>query len=94
MAVKNIMKESEKVLEAKLVEHVKKKGGLAIKLSSMFIKGLPDRLVLLPGGRILFIEVKTTGMQLRPAQGHIAVKLINLGFTFILLDSSEQIKQI
>ena len=48
----------EKTIEAKLVQAVRTKGGLAPKFTSPGLDGVPDRLVLLPGGRIAFIELK------------------------------------
>ena len=52
---------NEKLLEKKLREGVKVKGGIALKLTSISLTGLPDRLVLLPGGRVKFAELKSTG---------------------------------
>ena len=55
------MKTSEKIIERKLVEAVKEKGGLCIKLLSDYFTGLPDRLCLFPGQKAIFVELKTTG---------------------------------
>ena len=57
----------EKTIEAKLVQAVRTKGGLALKFTSPGFDGVPDRLVLLPGGRIAFIELKAPGKTLRPS---------------------------
>ncbi len=51
----------EKTIEAKLVKNVRSMGGLALKFSSPGFDGVPDRLVLLPGGRIAFIELEALG---------------------------------
>lgn len=58
----------EKTIEAKLVQAVRTKGGLALKFTSPGFDGVPDRLVLLPGGKIAFIELKAPGKTLRPLQ--------------------------
>ena len=51
----------EKTTETKLVKAVRAIGGLAPKFVSPGLDGVPDRLVLLPGGRIAFIELKAQG---------------------------------
>ena len=53
--------ESEKDLEARLVKEVETRGGMAIKLTSQFHRGLPDRLVLCPYHTMAFVEMKSTG---------------------------------
>ena len=51
----------EKTLEALLVQAVKSMGGLAPKFVSPGLDGMPDRIVLLPHGKIAFVEVKRMG---------------------------------
>lgn len=51
------MKESD--IEAKLVRGVKALGGIAYKFISPGHPGVPDRLVVLPGGKVIFVELKT-----------------------------------
>jgi len=51
------MKESK--IEAKLVRMVRARGGLCYKFVSPGNPGVPDRLVVLPGGRVVFVELKT-----------------------------------
>lgn len=58
----------EKVIEQKLVKAVKVAGGIAPKLVSPGFDGMPDRMVLMPGGRIGFVEVKAPGEKPRPLQ--------------------------
>lgn len=55
------MSNNEKYLERKLVDIVKKVGGLCIKIHNPYYRGLPDRLVVLPDGWVVWIELKTLG---------------------------------
>lgn len=84
-------KESEKALERRLVDEVKKMGGFALKLTSQFHRGMPDRLVLLPYHTIVFVELKSTGEKPRPLQEAAMNKLISLGFRCWVIDSSEKL---
>ncbi len=86
--------ESEKNLERKLRVHVENLGGVAIKLVATHFIGLPDRLVLLPEGRVLFAEVKTTGKKPTKRQLLVHRKLQKLGFPVVLIDESRKIKMI
>lgn len=82
------MVESEKALERKLAKDVGALGGWTVKLLSMFVKGLPDRLVLMPKGRVAFAEIKTTKKDTTKMQKFIHRKLRKLGFTVVVLDTS------
>ena len=81
----------EKTIEAKLVKNVRSMGGLALKFSSPGFDGMPDRLVLLPKGRIAFVELKAPGKALRPLQVRRKRQLESLGFSVYCIDSPEQI---
>lgn len=81
----------EMTLERKLVEAVKVMGGLCPKFVSPGFDGMPDRLVLLPGGRLAFVEVKAMGCKPRPLQESRHELLRRLGFKVYVLDSAEQI---
>lgn len=83
--------ESEKVLERYLCIEVKKLGGWAVKLLSGLVTGLPDRLILLPGGVVAFVEVKTTGKKASAIQLVRHKQLMALGFRVEVLDSKEGI---
>ena len=82
---------SEKNTEQKLVKAVKSKGGLAPKFVSPGFDGVPDRIVLLPRGRIAFIELKAKGRKMRPLQVRRKRQLESLGFSVYCIDSPEQI---
>lgn len=55
------MNNGEKYLERKLSERVKAIGGMCIKIHNPYYRGLPDRLVILPDGGIVWVELKTLG---------------------------------
>lgn len=55
---------------------------------------MPDRLLLFPGGRVAFAEVKTPGEKPEPIQKAVIRKLIKLGFRVYVVDSLEIINQI
>lgn len=81
----------EKTVESKLVKAVKSMGGLAPKFVSPGFDGVPDRLVLLPRGKIAFIELKASGKELRPLQVRRKRQLEALGFSVYCIDGPEQI---
>lgn len=81
--------DSEKLVERKLAEAIKANGGMCIKLLCDNLLGLPDRMVLMPPGRISFVELKTTGQKPRRIQVFMHNKLRNLGFRVEVIDSVE-----
>lgn len=81
----------EKTVESKFSSAVKAKGGLAVKFTSPGFNGMPDRLVMFPGGRIAFVEVKAPGETPRPLQRSRHRLLRRMGFKVYVLDSIDQI---
>jgi hypothetical protein len=81
----------EKTVEQKLVAAVKSMGGLAPKFTSPGLDGMPDRLVLLPDGKMAFVELKAPGKTLRPLQVRRKRQLEALGFQVYCVDRPEQI---
>lgn len=81
----------EKVVECKLVQVVKGMGGLALKFISPGFDGVPDRLILLPGGRIAFVELKAPGERPQPLQVKRKRQLEALGFLVYCIDDPQQI---
>lgn len=77
----------EASIERHLVAKVKTAGGTAYKFTSPGHRGVPDRLVLLPGGRAVFVECKAPGEQPRPDQVREHNRLRALGFDVVVLDS-------
>lgn len=83
--------EREKVTELKLVREVKLRGGICPKFTSPGYDGMPDRIALLPEGRMAFVEVKAYGEKPRPLQLARHRLLRSLGFKVYVLDDPEQI---
>lgn len=81
----------EKTIEQKLIKAVKSAGGIAPKMVSPGFDGMPDRIVLLPKGKIGFVEVKAPGKKPRPLQAARHRLLRRLGFKVYVLDDPEQI---
>lgn len=77
----------ERLIETHLINAVKKAGGIAYKFTSAGRRGVPDRLVLLPGGRLFFVECKAPGKRPRPEQQREHKRLQALGFEVVTLDS-------
>ena len=76
----------EKTVEQKLVKAVKSRGGICPKLVCPGFDGMPDRLVLLPDGRVGFVEVKAPGEKPRLLQVSRHNLLRSLGLQVFTLD--------
>ncbi len=83
--------DSEKVVERKLVELVKMNGGMCIKLLCDQLIGLPDRMCLFPGHKMVFVELKTTGRKPKRIQMYMHNKLRALGFRVEVIDTVESV---
>lgn len=83
------MRESE--VEKHLVKRVKERGGVPYKFVSPARKGVPDRLCALPGGAIIFCELKAPGQEPRPDQSREHQRLRDLGCKVLVLDSKQQV---
>lgn len=81
----------EKHIEQKLVQTVRKHGGLCPKWVSPGFDGVPDRIILMPRGRVAFAELKAPGQNPRPLQSRRIAQLRALGFPVYIIDSTEQI---
>lgn len=81
----------ESTLEHRLVREVERIGGRALKWVSPGNRGVPDRIVILPGGRTAFVEMKAPGKPLEPLQVKWAKTLRNFGFAVYKIDSNEGI---
>ena len=81
----------EKVIEQKLVQAVKDRGGICPKFVSPGFDGMPDRLVFLPGRHFGLVEVKAPGEKPRALQLSRHRLLEKLVFHTYILDGIEQI---
>lgn len=81
----------EKQVEQALTSAVKARGGLALKFVSPGVSGVPDRIVLMPGGRLVFVELKAPGKHMRPLQEFRKRQLESLGFHVCCIDQPDQI---
>lgn len=84
------MKES--TIEKHLRLAVRDRHGMAFKFVSPNIRGVPDRIVLLPGGKIAFVELKALSKIPRKQQRHRIYQLKKLGFKVYVIDDVSQIE--
>ncbi len=82
---------SEKLVEQALVSRVKAMGGIAFKFTSPGRRSVPDRLCLLPGGRVIFVECKAPGKRPTELQAREHERLRALGFDVRVIDSREAV---
>lgn len=85
---------SEKEIEEQLKIKVRRAGGTALKFVSPGNSGVPDRVVILPGGKIGFVELKASGKKLRPDQRRQQERLKELGCCVAVVDNAETIDAI
>lgn len=84
---------SEKVIEQYLREQVKTIHGKAYKFVSPGNAGVPDRLILLPGARMVFVELKAPGKKPTALQEMQHKKIRSLGHHVFVIDSKEQVDE-
>ena len=84
----------ERTIEQKLAARVRAMGGIAPKFTSPGFDGMPDRLVLLPSGRMGFVELKAPGKKPRPLQLVRHRLLRRLGFKVYVIDEINQIDSV
>lgn len=81
----------EKSVEQKFTKAVKDKGGLALKFVSPNFNGVPDRLVLMPFGKMAFVELKAPKKKMRALQIKRKRQLESLGFFVYCVDDVRMI---
>lgn len=79
----------ERDVERALVQRVKKLGGTAEKFTSPGRRSVPDRLVLLPGGRVVFVELKAPGKKPTELQCRDHERRKAMGFDVRVIDTVE-----
>lgn len=82
----------EKHIEKRFRKAVMDAGGLALKFVSPGWDGAPDRIVLMPGGKMCFAELKAPGRKMRALQLRRKKQLEELGFRVFCIDTAEQIR--
>jgi len=86
---------SEKDIERKLKKRVEAMGCLCLKFESPGFTGVPDRIILMPGGEVFFAELKAPGKKERPRQTYVQDQLRKLGFIVISsVDGEEGINRV
>lgn len=76
----------ERDVEGHFRRIVKEAGGEFLKFVSPGHNGVPDRIVLMPGGRIIFVEFKRPGEKPRLLQQKWGEKLLRMGFEWRVID--------
>lgn len=84
----------ENIIEQTLTREVSKTGALALKFVTPTMTGVPDRIILTPGGRVIFVEVKAPGKKPRPIQIRRHNQLRDLGYEVHVIDSITQAKEL
>lgn len=86
---------TEKDIERKLKKRVEAMGCMCLKFESPGFTGVPDRMILMPGGRMIFVELKAPGKKERPRQEYVQNQLRALGFLVMgSIDSEEKINEV
>ena len=86
------MRESE--VENYLVKEVKRQKGMAMKFVSPGLRGVPDRIVLMEGGKIIFVELKAPGEKPRKQQEIRIAQLKSLGFRVKTIDTKKGVDEL
>lgn len=84
----------EKYLEKRLRESIKEMGLKALKFQSQSFTGMPDRLILLPNERVIWVELKTTGEDLDAEQKSRKKMLEKIGHSVYVVDDIESLSRV
>ena len=84
---------SESQLERKFYDKVKRLGGLPLKFVSPGRAGVPDRIVLMPKGKIYFVEMKSEVGQTSDIQKYIFSKFTKLGFKVHIIHNEKTLEK-
>lgn len=83
---------SERYIEELLIKEVKNLGGAALKFTSPGNAGVPDRIVLMPPGKLYFVELKSSSGKQSKLQAFWQKVLERMGFKYYLINSPEGVK--
>lgn len=81
----------ESAIERKIINKVKTAGGVCLKWVSPGFSGVPDRIAILPGGKIIFIEVKRPKARDAKRQPRVHKLLRDLGAVVIRAEKPEDL---
>lgn len=81
----------ERDIEKYLRDRIKKIKGIAYKFESPGNAGVPDRIVLLPDGRLHFVELKAPGKKPTKLQLAQHRRIEKLGHRVLIIDSKEKV---
>ena len=84
----------EKDIERYLVRRVAERGGVAYKWVSPGHVGVADRIVMLPGGRVWFVELKTVKGRLSPLQKVFAADMARMGMNYLVLRTKGEVDEL
>lgn len=86
------MKESQ--IERRLVEGVKRLGGMCLKFVSPGILGVPDRIIITAKGRVIFIELKTETGRLTKIQRYVIGEMQKRGADARVVKGIDEVKEL
>lgn len=90
-----IVQRSESEIEARLRRQIKLLGGRCLKFVSPGFSGVPDRIILLPGGHVVFAELKAPGKRERKLQEYVQQLIRDLGFIVVsAVDSYDRVEYV
>ena len=81
----------ERDIEKRFKKAVAKAGGVSYKWSSPGRRGVPDQVVLFPGGKVGFVEIKRPGGQATRLQAYVGEALVELGFVWVVVSCDNEI---
>ena len=85
---------SEKAIERYLYDTVRKLGGLCLKYTNPNMVGYPDRVVLLPEGKTVWVELKSAGQRPEKRQAVRFAEMARIGHPVYVADSREAVNRI
>lgn len=83
---------SEKSIEAAVTKYAKAQGCLCYKFVSPSNRGVPDRIIIGPTGKVLFLELKAPGKVPTPLQAHTLQQMFDKGAAAHWADSLDNAK--
>ena len=83
----------EKEIEKYLRDRIKNLGGIAYKFISPGNNGVPDRIVLIPGGKIIFVQLKNEHGKTSNLQDMQIARIRNLGFNVRIINSKQKVDE-